>query len=246
MSSIKVAIVTGASSGIGRAIATTLASEGWALALVDSAKMTEDPPVSKGDRKRVLTFQCDVTDEAGVKHVIDSAAEQLGGISALVNSAAVSLLADSHNIENVSVDDFRRTIDVNLTGTFITCKYAMPWLRQSKGSIVNLASTAAILGGPSTAYPSSKGGVAALTRSIAHQYASVGVRCNAVLPGPTDTPMLDLAEKKGAFDPSKFPGMLPRKAEAREIAELVAYLVSDKAGFITGSSVVIDGGLSSS
>lgn len=242
----RVALITGAASGIGRATASLLAARGWRLALTD---VKGDELRTACDELRDLTpvesLAGDVRDRAHMDQLVQSAVRRFGRISALVNSAGITLPSDSLNIEAVSEEDFDRTISINLKGIFIACKAALPHLVPSKGSIVNLSSAAAVKGIASTAYPASKAGVLALSRSIAYQYAEAGVRCNAVLPGPIDTPMLDVTEQKLQQPLAHAPGTIPRKGEPGEVASLIAFLVSDESRYITGASIAIDGGLTS-
>jgi NAD(P)-dependent dehydrogenase (short-subunit alcohol dehydrogenase family) len=144
----------------------------------------------------------------------------------------------------VSEEVFDRTIAVNLRGIFLLCKYGVPHLKRAGGgAIVNLASTAALRGGGGTSYTASKGGVAAITRAVAFQNAAENIRCNAIYPGPVDTPMLQISMKKlGLKTMTAGPGIVPRIARPEEVAGLISFLVSDEATYITGAAYTIDGG----
>jgi len=155
----------------------------------------------------------------------------------------ISLMEDTR-IVDVPVVVFDRTIAVNLRSIFLMCKYGVPALKQSGGgAIVNLASAAALVGGGGTSYTASKGGVTAITRAIAFQHAAEGLRCNAICPGPVDTPMLQISMKKlGLTTMTSRPGIMPRIAQPEEVAFLVTFLVSDESSYITGATYTIDGG----
>ncbi|MDV7240565.1 MULTISPECIES: SDR family oxidoreductase [Rhodococcus] len=238
----KCAIVTGAGSGIGLATSSQLAESGWRVAMFD-VNVIDQPAVLPGryDTEH-LALRVDVSDEAQVENAITHTVKAFGRLDAVVNSAAITLAEDS-GILDVSTATFDRVLNVNLRGTFLMCKYALPELVASQGAIVNVSSAAAVMGLSSTAYPSSKGGVNALTRAIAHQMADAGVRCTSVMPGMVNTPMLDVAAGKPGSSVRATPGVIDRRAEPEEIARLISFLVSDDARFITGNSIAADGGL---
>ncbi|AFR46887.1 SDR family NAD(P)-dependent oxidoreductase [Gordonia sp. KTR9] len=238
----KSAIVTGAGSGIGLAVSRLLAEQGWRVALVDVNEIPPEsmPPSREGGEH--LSIRANVADESDVDEAVTRAVDEFGGLDALINSAAVTS-ADDVGILDSSVKTFDRVIAVNLRGTFLMCRRAMPSLVDTAGAVVNVSSAAAVMGLSSTAYPASKGGVNALTRAIAHQVAESGVRCTSVMPGMVDTPMLAVAAGKEGSSVRTTPGVFDRRAHPDEIAHLIAFLVSDNARFITGGAIAADGGL---
>ncbi|MFI7167196.1 SDR family NAD(P)-dependent oxidoreductase [Rhodococcus erythropolis] len=238
----KCAIITGAGSGIGLETSRQLVEKGWRVALFDVNTVNLDSLLPDAPGRSHLAFRVDVSDEAQVKDAIDRTIETFGRLDAVVNSAAITVAADSE-ILSVSAETFDRVLAVNLRGTFLMCKYSLPGLVTSQGAIVNVSSAAAVMGLSSTAYPSSKGGVNALTRAIAHQVADAGVRCTSVMPGMVDTPMLNVAASKPGSSVRSIPGVIDRRAEPDEIARLITFLVSDDARFITGTAIAADGGL---
>jgi NAD(P)-dependent dehydrogenase (short-subunit alcohol dehydrogenase family) len=250
----KVALVTGAGSGIGRATARRLAAEGAAVACLDVAEancraVAEEINVAAGDAPawapagRAVAYRCDVTDEQSVADVVARTAAELGRIGAVCNVAGVGGFA--HTTEQ-SLEGWHRIVAVNLTGTFLVCRATLPQLLEAGGSITNVSSTAGVMGQPySAAYCASKGGVTMLTKALAVEYVARGVRVNAVAPAGVDTP---LVHEFG------FPEGAPAKAFDRlltpmgyctpaEVAGAIAYLASDEAGYVSGEILSIDGAL---
>jgi meso-butanediol dehydrogenase/(S,S)-butanediol dehydrogenase/diacetyl reductase len=237
------ALVTGAASGIGRATALRLATEGAQVMAVDvNAGALEKLEVdSQGLGGAISALVGDVSSEEGVIALVRASVAHLGSLDVVVNVAGV--LSFSHTHE-VTLDEWSRLIAVNLTGTFLVCRESLPHLLASRGNIVNLASTAAHKGQPwATAYVASKGGVLALTRALAVEYAAQGVRANSISPGAIDTPIT------GAFH-------LPEGADAKllrrvtplgpfgtpeGIAAAIAYVASDEAAHMNGADLLIDG-----
>ena len=205
------ALVTGAASGIGRATAIRLAAEGAQVMAVDvNAELLERLVVdSEGRGGSVTTLVGDVSSEEGVKSLVQAAVDRLGSLDVVVNVAGV--LSFSHTHE-VSLDEWNRLIAINLTGTFLVCRESLPHLLASRGNIVNLASTAAHDGQPwATAYVASKGGVLALTRALAVEYAAQGLRANSISPGAIDTPITGAFQlPEGADIKLLGPGDAPR------------------------------------
>jgi 3(or 17)beta-hydroxysteroid dehydrogenase len=240
----KVAIVTGAASGIGRGCAELLAREGARVWLVD---VDED-----GGRAAAAALgephafrRLDVTDEDGWASLV----AEVGALHILVNAAGIGVLAD---IESTTVAQFRKTYAINVEGVFLGCRAAIGAMKQSGGgSIVNLSSVAGLVADPGlAAYCASKGAVRLLTKSIALHCARkrYGIRCNSVHPSFIDTPMVaGMAEAMGDADKARDiltkAAPLGRLGTVEEVANLVLYLSSDESSFTTGSELVIDGGL---
>lgn len=237
-------LVTGAASGIGRAVAERLAGEGARLFAVDvQAEALDDLAAVLGSRGAlVATRRCDVSDERGVADAVAACAARFGGIDVLVNVAAI-LRAD--RLHELATADWARVLAVNLTGTFFTCRAALPHLLASRGNIVNVASTAAIHGQPyAGAYAASKGGVLALTKSIAIDYVKQGVRANAVLPCDIATPIFSQFRMPEGGDMKLVKRVMAPKGSGvpADVAGVVAMLASDDAAHVTGAEVRIDGG----
>jgi NAD(P)-dependent dehydrogenase (short-subunit alcohol dehydrogenase family) len=244
----QVAIVTGAASGIGRATATRLAQEGAAVACLDVSAEALDAVVSELEAEvpgisGVLRVACDVTDEGAVRSAVTRTARELGRPSVVCNVAGIGGFEHSANL---SLERFERVIAVNLTGTFLVCRESLPHLEDGGGCIVNVASTAGIMGQAySAAYCASKGGVVMLTKALAAEYITRGVRVNAVAPGGVDTPLI------GSFSPPEGADLkLLRKivspmgfASPDQIAASIAFLASDESSYTTGAILTVDGGI---
>lgn len=239
----KVAIVTGAASGIGRSVAQVFAREGCHLALVDINEAGLNETFASLSGVEAIAVPADVSCSEDVQRAIGQTLDTYGRLTTLAHCHGITLIEDTR-IAEVPEEVFDRTLVVNLRGIFLMCKYGVPALQRSGGgAIVNLASAAALSGGGGPSYTASKGGVTALTRTIAFQHAAEGIRCNAICPGPVDTPMLQISMKKlGLTTMTSRPGTIPRLAQPEEVAFLVAFLVSDEASFITGATYTIDGG----
>ena len=235
--------MTGAASGIGRSTAQVFAREGCKVALLDVNRAGLDETLKSIGEEQALVATTDVSRTEDVKRAIELAVSKFGKLTTMTNCHGISLMEDTRIID-VPEEVFDRTIAVNLRGIFLLCKYGVPHLKHAGGgAIVNLASTAALRGGGGTSYTASKGGVAAITRAVAFQNPANNIRCNAICPGPVDTPMLQISMKKlGLKTMTSGPGVIPRVARPEEVAVLIAFLVSDEAAYITWATYTIDGG----
>jgi meso-butanediol dehydrogenase/(S,S)-butanediol dehydrogenase/diacetyl reductase len=225
----RVALVSGAASGIGLAVADRLADEGAAVLRCD---LTDIPGGAI----------CDVRDAGDCAAAVEIALSRHGRLDVLVNVAGIAIPGTTTGLDP---DDWRTVIDINLTGTFLLSQAAIPSLIESKGTIVNMASVSGIRATPyNAAYCASKGGVVLLTKSMAIEFAKAGVRINAVCPASVDTPFLRSFELPEGADLSLFAGAtspMGRLIEPAEVAAAVAYLASDEAGPVSGTTLVIDG-----
>jgi len=230
----KVALVTGAASGIGAATAALFADEGATVFGVDLT----------GDGRSVV--QGDVTDPASVDAFVAAAIAAHGGIDIVANVAGVLRFG---KIGEVTLADWQLQLAVNLTGPFLVSQRALPSLRERGGTIVNVASIAGVKGQAYTAaYCASKGGLVLLTKSMALELAGDGVRVNCVCPGGVDTPLiagLDFPEGLDRKLMQRLDSVIPRLVRPDEVAEAIAYLASDAAGMITGHALLLDGGTQS-
>lgn len=241
----KVALVSGGARGIGAAITKILAHEGAKVVigdvLVDAGQKTAAEINDAGGE--CVFVRLDVTSEAAWNSAVGEAVSRFGKLDILVNNAGVT---SRGMIEDISVDDWTRVMDVNVKGGFLGTKASIPLMRvNGGGSIVNISSGAAIAPQPNTsgAYSASKGAVRIFTKSTAIQYAGENIRCNSVHPGPVETDMLNLSrEDDTELATMKARVPLGRFGSAEDIAYGVLYLASDESSFVTGSELVIDGG----
>lgn len=241
----KVALVSGGARGIGAAITKILAHEGAKVVigdvLVDAGQKTAAEINHAGGE--CVFVRLDVTSEAAWNSAVGEAVSRFGKLDILVNNAGVT---SRGMIEDISVDDWTRVMDVNVKGGFLGTKASIPLMRANGGgSIVNISSGAAIAPQPNTsgAYSASKGAVRIFTKSTAIQYAGENIRCNSVHPGPVETDMLNLSrEDDTELATMKARVPLGRFGSAEDIAYGVLYLASDESSFVTGSELVIDGG----
>ena len=242
----KTIVITGAAKGIGAACAKVFLEAGANVGLL------ELDVISPTDNERSMSVVCDVSDENAVKNAMHKIKTHFGSVDCLVNNAGIQRYG---SVTETSSDDWDLVMNVNLKSFFLCAKYAIPFMREAKGgSIVNISSVQALSNQTNVlAYASSKGAVNALTRAIAVDYAPEQIRCNAVLPGCVDTPMIrataeSFAGERSAEDFLHEWGLthpIGRMATIHEIGQLVGFLCSDKSSFITGSSYVIDGGMTS-
>jgi NAD(P)-dependent dehydrogenase (short-subunit alcohol dehydrogenase family) len=241
----RVAVVTGAGSGLGRATAHRLAGEGALVAALDvAADAAEKTAAEIGERGGTSrAYAVDVTNPTAVTAVVDAVAADLGRPQVLVNSAGIGGFA--HTLEE-SYERWSAILGVNLTGTFLMCQATLPYLLDGGGAIVNVASNAGLMGQPySAAYCASKGGVVNLTRALAVEYLKRGVRVNAVAPGGMNTPMIAGFSMPEGVNLKEFARVTSPLgyAEPEELASLIVYIVSEEARYMTGSIVSMDGGI---
>lgn len=240
----KVAVVTGGASGIGLAAVKRMRDEG---AIVVIGDLDETTGKSVANDLNVTFVQVDVSDQVAVDKLFDTAFELHGGVDIAFNNAGISP-PDDDLIENTGIDAWDRVQDVNLKSVFFCCKAALRHMVPAqRGSIINTASFVAVNGSATSqiSYTASKGGVLAMSRELGIQYARQGIRVNALCPGPVNTPLL---RELFAKDPERAARRLVhvpmgRFAEPEELAAAVAFLASDDSSFITGSSFLVDGGI---
>ena len=239
-------IVTGAGSGIGKATAERLLDDGWAITINGrTLDKLEKLAEELGGPADLLIVDGDVSDRSSVEALIEAHLARFGGLDAVVNNAAIAL---GGKIDEIDPDEFTKLMSINVTGVFNVVSLAVPHLRKSKGSIVNVSSVSG-LGGDweFSPYNTSKGAVSNFTRSIALELAADGVRANAVAPSLTDTPMAsDVMENDEVMQ--RFRERLPmgRAAEPSEVASVIAFLLGPDASFVNGVILPVDGGLSAS
>jgi NAD(P)-dependent dehydrogenase (short-subunit alcohol dehydrogenase family) len=244
----RAALVTGAASGIGRAVATTLARAGAAVALadVDEANGTLAAEAIARDGSRAMFVCADVSRASDCRRAVDRTVEAFGRLDVLVNNAGIIRRAD---VVDLAEADWDRVMAVNLKSVFLMSKFAVPAMTTGGGgAVVNVSSGWGLVGGPrAVAYCASKGAVILLTRAMAIDHGAAGIRVNCVCPGDTDTPMLrteaaQLGEPVARFLAESADRPLRRIGRPEEIAQAVLYLASDAASFVTGTTLVVDGG----
>ena len=235
----KVCVITGAAGGIGAEAARLFGDEGASVVGVDLVEG------AVGD----LALTADVTDEEEVRGIYERARDAYGGIDVLFNNAGIAPRDDGSVLET-GLEAWRRVQDVNLTSVFLCCRHGIPHLlERGGGSVINTASFVAVMGAATSqvSYTASKGGVLALSRELGVEFARRGVRVNALCPGPVDTPLLQELFAKDEVQAARRRVHLPmgRFARAREIAQGALFLASDESSYVTASTFLVDGGISS-
>jgi NAD(P)-dependent dehydrogenase (short-subunit alcohol dehydrogenase family) len=240
----KVALITGANRGLGKAMALALAGEGANIALVardrEALQKTAEEVWRTGSGAQV--FQADVTSEEQVLRLEKEVAEAFGRVQILVNNAGINI---RKQLIEFTLDEWRRVVDTSLTSTFLMCRAFVPHMQGSGyGRVINLASIMAHVSMPGrSAYSASKSAILGLTRALALELAPEGITVNAISPGPfateMNTPLIENAELNAQFV-AKIP--LGRWGRVEEVGQLAVYLCSPDAGFITGTDVLVDGG----
>ncbi|HJU80580.1 MAG TPA: SDR family oxidoreductase [Acidimicrobiia bacterium] len=242
-------IVTGAAGGIGSAITQVLVERGGRVAMVDLDGERVQEAALRFEPGQVLPLSCDVTNEADVAAAVESVVDSWNGIDGLVNNAGAVVLDTAWD---AGASDWRRQLDVNVTGTFLCSRQVGSHLKERGGAIVNVASNCGKVGYKNmAAYNAAKAAVISLTRSLAMEWAEHGINVNAVCPGGVDTPMLAgvaewLEPRVGVSAADLLAGMGPaqlgRKVQPIEVARVIAFLLSDEALIIRGQAINVDGG----
>jgi NAD(P)-dependent dehydrogenase (short-subunit alcohol dehydrogenase family) len=241
----KVCVITGAGGGMGRDAAVLFSEEGAQVCVADIDLAAAEETVSLC--RDAFAVQVDVADEASVEATMRAAAARYGGIDVLYNNAGISP-GDDASVLDTSVEAWDRVQAVNTRGVFLCCKHGIPHLRaRGGGSVINVASFVAIVGAATSqiSYTASKGAVLAMTRELAVQFAREGIRVNALCPGPVETPLLlsIYGDDPAAFERRRIHWPTGRLAKPREVVNGALFLASDESSYVTGSTFLVDGGL---
>jgi NAD(P)-dependent dehydrogenase (short-subunit alcohol dehydrogenase family) len=244
----KVALITGGASGMGRVAASLFAAEGAKVVLADVAdeagrQAAKEIEAAGGESTYV---HADVSNEGDARAMVEAAVERFGALHVLYNNAGV-MLADDGSVDSTDASVWDRTLDINVKGVAFGCKHGIPaMIASGGGSIVNVASFVAWMGAATsqTAYTASKGAVLSMTREIAVEYARRGIRCNALCPGPIDTPLLAELLSDPARRQRRFVHIpMGRLGQAEELAKAALFLASEESSYMTGASLIVDGGI---
>ncbi len=246
----KVALITGSAGGMGKAAAELFAREGASIIvtdiLADAGEQTAQGIRDAGGK--AIFVKADVSNEAEVKNLVEKGIEAFGRIDVLYNNAGI-MPPDDAGVTDLNEDVWDRVLDINLKSAFLCTKYVVPhMISQGKGSIINVVSFVALMGCtvPQDAYTASKGGMLSITKSFAVQYGRHGIRCNAICPGPIETPLLRhlwTSEEARNLRLNRIP--LGRFGAPDDIIYMALYLASDESSWTTGAWLVVDGGISS-
>jgi NAD(P)-dependent dehydrogenase (short-subunit alcohol dehydrogenase family) len=241
----KVCVITGAGGGMGREAAILFSAEGARVCAADVDGAAAEETVKSC--RDAFTHTVDVADEASVEAMMDATAERYGGIDVLYNNAGISPNDDA-SVLDTSVEAWDRVQAVNTKGVFLCCKHGIPHLqRRGGGSVINVASFVAIVGAATSqiSYTASKGAVLSMTRELAVQFARENIRVNALCPGPVETPLLlsIFGDDPAALERRRAHWPTGRLAKPREIVNGALFLASDESSYVTGSTFLVDGGL---
>lgn len=234
----KIAIVTGGVSGIGKATVEEFVAEGAAVVIAD---VDEERGTEVSEELDCEFVQTDVTEYDQVEELVESTVEKYGRLDVMVNNAGIG---SETSITEMELEEWNRVVQIDLTGVMHGMKAALPHLEESDGCVVNTASIYGLVGGKGAAsYSAAKGGVVNLTQQVAIDYADEGIRINSVCPGFVDTPMTeDLLESERFYHFLETHTPMDRPAQPEEIAHVIAFLASEKASYMTGANVPVDGG----
>jgi NAD(P)-dependent dehydrogenase (short-subunit alcohol dehydrogenase family) len=243
----KVAVITGAGGGMGREAAAAFTEEGAKVCAADVQLAGAEETVALCPDGSAFAHEVDVADEEQVAAMMRTAAERFGGIDILYNNAGISP-DDDASVLDTSVEAWERVQNVNAKGVFLCCKHGMPYLRErGGGSVINVASFVAILGAATSqiSYTASKGAVLAMSRELAVQFARENIRVNALCPGPVETPLLlnIFGSDPAALERRRVHWPTGRLAKPREVVNGALFLASDESSFVTGSTFLVDGGV---
>jgi NAD(P)-dependent dehydrogenase (short-subunit alcohol dehydrogenase family) len=246
----RVALITGAGSGMGKAASILFGREGAKVVVVDRKVRDGCRTVKEIEMEgaEAIFIQADVSIASEVKMMFKETIEKFKALNILYNNAALFLSGVDGAATELEEKIWDQIINVNLKSVFLCCKYGIPYMIKSGGgSVINVSSGSAIKGFPGAdAYTASKGGVIALTRSLAMEYASMQIRVNCIIPGTIDTPMIRNAEESPNYNAQKFREMSPLKrfGKPEEVASMALFLASDEASYAIGGAFVVDGGMS--